>query len=154
LKWTKNGMTPGPAVCNYVGNQLSWQEALDYIKCLNINSFLNYNDWRLPNVNELMTLINYGDVSSFSDWLKSVGFLTVPSVSWTSVNGISAKTNAYMVAHSSRGWVDLGAKTNWYYAWPVRGQNNGSIRLLQVSKSGNGTGTVVSAPSGVNCGIT
>jgi hypothetical protein len=31
----------------------TWQEALDYVANLNANNYLGFNDWRLPNVNEL-----------------------------------------------------------------------------------------------------
>ena len=34
---------------------VTWQHALDYVKKLNAENYLGHNDWRLPNVNELMT---------------------------------------------------------------------------------------------------
>lgn len=41
---------------------------------------------------------------------------------------------------------------NYYYVWPVRSLQSDPAQLL-VSKSGNGSGTVTSSPSGIDCGI-
>ena len=37
-------------------------------------------------------------------------------------------------------------------AWPVRSGQGGAFGSLDISKSGNGTGTVTSDPAGINCG--
>ena len=47
LEWSKDA--------NPAGTFMTWQDALDYVKTLNTGS---HNDWRLPNVNELESLIN------------------------------------------------------------------------------------------------
>ena len=36
----------------------NWREALNAVKKLNAQSYLSFNDWRLPNVKELATLVN------------------------------------------------------------------------------------------------
>lgn len=43
----------------YVGDGISWGEALSYCQGLNDENYANHNDWRLPNKNELISLLNY-----------------------------------------------------------------------------------------------
>lgn len=57
LIWTENANAPGPVSCP-TGTPMNWQAALDYLKCLNNNSYLNQNDWRLPNINEISSFMN------------------------------------------------------------------------------------------------
>jgi len=45
-----------------VDNTYTWAEAFDKIAALNSSSFANRTDWRLPNVNELQSLVDYGAV--------------------------------------------------------------------------------------------
>jgi hypothetical protein len=51
LIWTKDAGTPTEGAC--IGEIKTFQGALDYVKCLNSNSYLGYVDWRLPNIKEL-----------------------------------------------------------------------------------------------------
>ena len=60
LNWTKDANAPGPSVCT-PGTYKLWLGALDYVACLNDNSYLGYNDWRLPNRKELRSLIDYSN---------------------------------------------------------------------------------------------
>lgn len=57
LMWTRDGNAPGPASCSPATTK-TWNDALNYVTCLNTNSYLGYRDWRLPNINELESLIN------------------------------------------------------------------------------------------------
>jgi hypothetical protein len=71
LTWTKS-----PAA-----NEGTWQQGLDYA-----NSFTlcGYSDWRLPNRNELGSLIHYG-VAEPAVWLNGQGFTGVsPNYYWSS----------------------------------------------------------------------
>lgn len=43
--------------CNASPNTISWQAALEAAQTANADSFLGYDDWRLPNVNELVSLV-------------------------------------------------------------------------------------------------
>jgi len=38
---------------------LNWQEALEWVDEMNASNFLGYSDWRLPNIKELQSLVDY-----------------------------------------------------------------------------------------------
>ncbi len=49
LIWTKNDSGMG----------LNWQEALEWVQEKNDVKYLGYNDWRLPNIKELQSIVDY-----------------------------------------------------------------------------------------------
>ena len=61
LMWTKKIYSPGPAACNPF-RKMSWIEALDFVKCLNRESYLGFSNWRLPNIRELLSLLDFGSM--------------------------------------------------------------------------------------------
>jgi len=120
LLWTQDGNTPGSTTCPMDG---TWQAALEYVACLNANSYLGNADWRLPNINELASLINAEQVNSAS-WLNSQGFVTVQgNFYWSSTTDASSTGNAWGIFMAG-GDKDSSAKTNngngGFKAWPVR----------------------------------
>jgi len=48
-------------------NKYTWDAAFAFVRGLNAASFAGYSDWRLPNVNELQSLANYGLVNPAID---------------------------------------------------------------------------------------
>lgn len=52
LMWAKDGNGPG---CNN-GNRLTWDQSISF--CAGLN-YAGYSDWRLPNIKELESLVNY-----------------------------------------------------------------------------------------------
>lgn len=101
---------------------VTWQHALDYVAKLNAEGYLGYSDWRLPNVNELESLINTNEGDS-DDWLRTQGFTNVStSYYWPST---SCTFNPVAVWHV---FISIGnmydrSKSDSYncYVWPVRG---------------------------------
>lgn len=57
-KDSDNNSMRGPAVCHPEIDK-TWEEAFDYVKCLNSNNYLGYNDWQVPNRVQLQSLIDY-----------------------------------------------------------------------------------------------
>jgi len=116
LVWTQNADLSGTK---------SWNDALTYCNGL---SLAGHDDWRLPNMRELHSLIDYGradpalpaghpftDVQSGPIW----GY-------WTSTTGIDSE-EAWGV-QLSRGFMnDSYNKVSSYYVWPVRGGGTGVL---------------------------
>ncbi|MGD0844412.1 MAG: DUF1566 domain-containing protein [Geobacteraceae bacterium] len=122
LVWTKDAYTPGPFACvpGPAAKYFPWQGALDYIVCLNDNSYLGHNDWRLPNVNELRSLIDYSQPVD----LCSQEFLNYQGkVFWTGTSNNFYTSNAIMIDFVNYGSNGSEVKSNGYTrpAWPVRG---------------------------------
>ena len=120
----------------------TWQGALDYIKTLNSSKYLGYSDWRLPNINEMKSLVNQGQ-SSPATWLNSLGFSNVSSVYdyyWSATRYANKYGYAWIVSmydgnvHSSYG--DPYPK---HYLWPVRSGQSGAFGSLTLSKTGQTT---------------
>jgi hypothetical protein len=102
---------------------VTWQHALDYVIMLNSVNYLGYNDWRLPNFNELMSLQNQGDGLT---WLTTSGFInadTLTQVFWSSTTYEASLTYAKIV-NDVYGVSGSQPKTSInYFTWPVRGGN-------------------------------
>ena len=117
LMWTKDANAPGPTACTPATSK-SWQQALDYAACLNSNSYLGFNDWRVPSIRELGGLVD----ASRSNPALPAGhpFTSVQSsYYWSGSTYANSTVNAWYVV-MNYGYVGYGSKTNSYYVWPVR----------------------------------
>ncbi len=57
--------SPNEFKVNYKGNSYNWEDAFTYIKELNRRGYGGYRDWRLPNREELRTIVDYnGQISA------------------------------------------------------------------------------------------
>jgi len=135
LGWDADGTLNDGAV--------TWQHALDYVVKLNAEQYLGYADWRLPNVNELESLVNAGEANTAA-WLNTQGFTNVQFFTnaedkkttyyWTSTSYASTTTVACRVRLTD-GWVCATTKSTNYYVWPVRGGQH-LTQPAQVWKTG------------------
>ena len=150
LIWTKDTKSPGPPVCG-PGEDKNWSTMFEYVKCLNANKYLGFNDWRIPNRNELHSIIDFSKSGIvFTEYPEFSNLTSFPW--WTSTTNIRLPHNAWF--SNLAGWMhSLGGKTatHGYYVLPVRGGQVKSY-VLTVSKLGTGSGTVTSEPLGINCG--
>jgi hypothetical protein len=94
----------------------TWANALTYANGL---SLCGYDDWRLPNVNELESLLN-AEQADTAAWLNTQGFSNVQaSYYWSSSTYASSTSDAWVVVMYD-GYVGGNYKTNSGYVWPVR----------------------------------
>ncbi len=111
--WEKQG----PAM----NGSVTWQHALDYIAKLNAENYLGYNDWRLPNLKELESLVNNAQ-SDTAAWLNDQGFTNAHAGDyfWSSTSAASDAAKAWCV-DMTYGNTHYFNKDNNHYVWPVRG---------------------------------
>jgi hypothetical protein len=130
LTWLMDGNCPDGA--------RTWDEAFADIAELNSSQTMNgklgddytanYNDWRLPNVRELLSLINYdyfdpaiSNAEGTAQWAEGDAFTDIQSSGyWTSDTGVGAPVLAGFVDFASGGVSGLD-KTNGLFVTAVRG---------------------------------
>lgn len=165
LMWTQDAQTPGPTSDPNIdpllcvpGEKKTWQDALNYVKyCLNsaTTPFLGYRDWRLPNRNELASLLDRSQTSPALP--PGHPFLNVIDPSdgtgghWTSTTYMRTRSNAWIV-DMVYGDTEPNPKAGQraLHVWPVRG-GYPALTTLTTSSLGPGTGTVTKNPSGADC---
>ena len=119
LMWLQNA--------NFAGEKKTWQEALDYIEAMNNGGgTFGYNDWRLPDINEIWSLVDYGEtlpVLPLGHPFINVQINPNGSLAsgwyWTnSVLGISTNSICLQM-HAGNIWGDDQSSVQFF--WPVRG---------------------------------
>ena len=106
----------------------TWTGAMDHASGLDL---CGYTDWRLPNINELRSLVHSGYNEEtcgsspcvyLSDWLNSKGFSNMQSTFYWSSTTLAGDTYGAWVVNMWGGYVDVNVKTSSdAYVWPVRG---------------------------------
>ncbi len=172
LIWTKNAGTP--MVGSYepmqkrhwwssahkvltagscAGGVMGWENAFNYVTCLNAVNHLGHNDWRLPNINELESLVIFGPSNRNPDLispLRSVPqiFRNVGSLPFTGY--WSSTTHAINSSFAWRINFTMGglAEARWKAikkpdpracdskVWPVRDGQSGAFRNAAIWATG------------------
>lgn len=93
-----------------------WKEAIRY--CENL-TLANHNDWRLPNINELESLVDY---KKFSGTKMQDGFINkAPDIYWSSTSGLGRHIKFGWWVYFGCGYGDWSGKTfEPYYVRCVR----------------------------------
>lgn len=143
LMWVKDGnlmTTRDPTFDNdstVNDGRVTWQHALDYVELLNNDNYANHTDWRLPNIRELRSLVNYSQTFPY-DWLNlsAQKFINVQDYYyWSSTTDLTDTAYAWNV-FMWNGHVHGYPKTNYYHALAVRtGQSGGEISLPKTGQT-------------------
>ena len=95
------------------GGLYTWEGALTACEGL---TYAGFSDWRLPNVRELLSILDYGQTSGV---FINTKYLFNPQACWSSTTPAPANTSALIV--SPYGQAVSNLKTNTYYVRCVRG---------------------------------
>lgn len=132
LIWAPDAGTSTIVTC--IGGPKTWQDALDYMACLNANNYLGHSDWRLPNVNELESLIHAGQIDN-SAWLISQGFINVAMAYYWSSTTLNNSPNQAWAVNLQQGDVTYGPKDSNNHVWPVCGMTSTPALLWRTGQT-------------------
>jgi hypothetical protein len=105
--------------------QVDWQPAMNFVAGMTAagsysNCAAGFSDWRLPNVRELYSLVDYGEYDpALPDGHPFTGVQTVDGY-WSSTSHADETVVAWVVFLLS-GRVDRSTKEYTRFVWPVRG---------------------------------
>jgi len=116
LIWTKDANAPGPTAC-VPATTKTWEGAFDYVSCINDNKYLGKTDWRLPNINELMSTATFG-LSRRLPLIEDEGFYNLKGYYWSSNTYSRDSTSALSWCGPA---ICKEYKSVAKYVWPVRG---------------------------------
>jgi len=114
-------------------NRYQWAEAFSvFIAGLNSAKFAGHNDWRLPNVNELLSIVNYEIPSPTVSMMfntNCVASCTVTTCSCTEALDYWSSTTTMYQSFPTYAWTvyffngraGSGSKTDTFYVRAVRG---------------------------------
>ncbi len=128
LMWTKDA--------NVRGGTMAWAAACEYVADMNAGRYPNrgYTDWRLPNLVELRSLLDYGNPETplppdhpFDD--------VQASYYWTTTSSAANPATLALSVRMSIGDTYTFDKANYCYVWPVRGVFTWPVRPHSLSAS-------------------
>jgi hypothetical protein len=126
----------------------TWQECLDLVKTLNIGG---HTDWRMPNINELISLFNPDASDNY--WLIAEGFGFIPSeyfysAFYASSTSYSADIKSVLAVAFPNSRISVEGKLNYFLLLPVRSGQGGIIELPRTgqNKCFSDTGTEIACP--------
>ena len=134
LIWLKNancldtvgGINKGAGILDWA-NAVAWSEALADGDC-GLKDGSKANQWRLPNVREMQSLIHYAfsnpalpNTHGAGQWTEDDPFTGVQSNLYWSSTTYADSTDLAWFVYLFNGNVDVTNKVLTFYVWPVRG---------------------------------
>jgi Protein of unknown function (DUF1566) len=134
-----NDVSPAPETSNVPGDgKVLWQHALDFVAGINDGTYPNcgagYTDWRLPNIRELLSLIDYGyshpclsngagtgHFSQGDPFINVMVTYTGDDDYWTSTSDANGPVDSAWAFELIVCAPVRVAKVGGRYVWPVRG---------------------------------
>ncbi len=118
------------------------------------NGGSHQTDWRLPNVNELLSLADLSDeklmILSLRDLSTGLQYDDYWSgTTYTTDDDYFTYPLAWQVSPGSN--AKITSKYNSALTWAVRGGQSRTFYNLRISKAGTGSGAVTSNPVGIDC---
>ncbi len=117
LAWLKDA--------NSAENAMTWGEAGEYVKQLNVKKYAGSGDWRLPGKNELETIIEYarreGAQKNINELLSKIGFKNMKAEYYWSATSDEETAGLVWVIDLYSGTMSTAGKSGIFYVWPVRG---------------------------------
>jgi hypothetical protein len=114
LMWAKDANLAGT---------VTWDKAIDYANTLTL---CGHSDWRLPNINELESLISIGEADEATR-LNGQGFTNVQPYWYWSSTAYAYYPGDVWVVSMRADYVYAGSKLYQYHAWPVRAGQEGGV---------------------------
>ena len=102
-----------------VDARCTWAQALEWIDMLNAENYAGHSDWRLPNVRELMSILDYSRANPAIDPIFDP---TAAALYWSSTTFLVNPSSAWVVSFS--GGSTNGASRD--DSFPVRAVRGGS----------------------------
>jgi len=130
LMWVQNPKCWSFSHCHE--SPMTWEEAFNKIKALNdlpkgctsSAEIACYTDWRLPNIKELQSLIDYGHISPALPEGYDAAFDkdTINNYYyWSSTTNLNNAFSSAWAVYMATGMVNGQSKSNPCHVWPVRG---------------------------------
>ncbi|WP_200153424.1 DUF1566 domain-containing protein [Chromatium okenii] len=143
LMWAKCSEGQTDSDCTGTATEMNWSAALT---AANESLLGGYSDWRLPNLKELQTLVDY---SRYSPAIDSSYFPNTPGAWFWSGSPYADNSGDAWIVDFYGGYAKNSSRISALSVRLVR-----SIFYLTVNKIGNGTGTVTSSDGNIKCGAT
>lgn len=155
LIWKRcsEGQAWSGSTCTGTTTSYDWPGAGQHVAALNAaGGFAGQTDWRLPNVDELKSII---ETRCTNPSINATIFPATPaSYFWT--GSANATSTGYAAdVYFDSGGTGIADKSRAMSVRLVRGAiaySTVAPALLKVGKTGSGSGVIVSRPAGINCG--